>query len=177
MPTSDENIVYTALLIHDGERILDEQYSSPERRLHYVTAALKSHCSDVDEEQIADEFETDQSVNETLEAIAGLYSDYGVDAYFDTMPDMRAPKTLYSVYTEYRADRLNTIVHYPSREARREALRTWAAGLAAGEVSEDSSTSKCLKIINKYMTAAEGRVVLYEAAIDDHGVYRADVVI
>lgn len=129
---------YALVITNDGQLVTNTVHATRAERRDACVEVLQETCNDVRKDEITDILLTfgGADPDSAISEISGLYAEYGVDVYLEDQPVPEepvagVPVAMYSVLQSYEDSALNTIVHFPTPEARHEHMRRQLNNLMA----------------------------------------------
>ncbi len=170
-PSRAYETVYSALILVDGERSLEEEFPTQAERRDAVIEWLLHHSDEIDREDVDEALAPFGGANAdvALDQVLELYADAGEDDFDLYLSEAKrdvGPQTLYSTLTDY-GDGSLYVEHHPTPEARLVQLRQRALTLDSRHPEDfflTADEATCQKVIETaLMSSGKARVYLFEA--------------
>jgi hypothetical protein len=121
---------YALVVTNDGQLLNNTVHATRAERRDACVEVLKDACPDVTKAEVNDILLTfgGADPDSAIGSISELYAEFGVDIYLEDQavpeePVAGVPVAMHSVVQSYENSAMNTILHFPTKDARADHLR------------------------------------------------------
>lgn len=153
-PTQEEagTVRFALIITEDGQLLNNTVHTTRGERRYACVEALKETKADVPKNEILNILLSfgGADPDAAIVAISGLYADFGVDVYLEDQPVPEqpvagVPVAMYSILQSYENSAQNTIIHFPTPEARHTHMRQQLNNLGAAVRPDEAFTDAELR--------------------------------